>query len=331
MVSEVNQIRWAHAFDSGLTIGGPEGLDLMSLSCRMTSPVPNLFRARVHSLNFDDLHVTRTRAQHLVSVRAKDMVEDSVSDHLQIDFVLSGRMHTEHQRRTFTTEAGHVAILFPGDPFTVTVTEPAESVQFYLPVSFLAEHGLSARDLAGPAGAPSPIGLATRQFLTSLTGDTSRPSSPASAGAVSRAMLELGLGMLHEMQGEQVNATNAREALRVRARGYVASQAHDPDLSVDQVAAHIGTSRRYLQALFTDEPLGVGDLIRDVRLQRAAENLLIQPGISISRVAAATGWRGPDQLSRAFRSAYGDSPSEFRRRNLRPGPPDEQVDSVAGS
>lgn len=330
MVSDVKQDRWAKAFDSGLTIGGPEGLDLMSLSCRMTSPVPNLFRARVHSLAFDDLRVTRTRAQHLVSVRQKDVL-DVVSDHVQIDFVLSGRMHTEHQRRMFTTEAGHVAILFPGDPFTVTVTEPAESVQFYLPVSFLAEHGLSARDLAGPAGPPSPIGVATRQFLTSLTGSTSTPASPTSAVAVSRAMFELGLGMLHELQGEQVKAADAREAHRVRARGYVARQAHDPDLSVDQVAAHIGTSRRYLQALFTDEPLGVGDLIRDIRLQRAAENLVLQPGLPISRVAAATGFRGPDQLSRAFRSAYGDSPSEFRRRNQRLGPPDEQMGAVAGS
>ncbi|WP_175442310.1 AraC family transcriptional regulator [Humibacillus sp. DSM 29435] len=325
----MRQGRWAHTFDSGLTVGGPEGLDLMSLSCRMTSPVPNLFRARIHSFAFDDLHVTRTRAQHLVSVREKDMVEDSVSEHLQIDFLVAGGMHTDHQRRTFTTEAGQVAILFPGDPFTVTVTEPAESVQFYLPVSFLAEHGLSPRDLAGFGGEPSPIGLATRQFLTSLSGGSSGPVSAMSAGAVSRALLELGLGMLLEMQGGQPAPADVREALRVRARAHVARRAHDPDLSVDQVAAHIGTSRRYLQSLFTDEPLGVGDLIRDVRLQRAAENLLMQPSLPIGRVALATGFRGPDQFNRAFRSAYGDSPSEFRRRNQRLGPPDEQVGAVA--
>lgn len=319
----------------GLTVSGPEGLDLMSISCRMSSPVPSHFRGRVLTLTLGDIRVGRTRVQHLVSVRTPETLDDFYSDHLQIMFPVKGRIHIEHQGRSVTAEAGQVATIFPGDLFTTTFSELTEVVQFYLPTHHLAEQGLSPREVSARAWGASPLGAAARQFLLELTGPwpattpaTTHVTQPA---FISRALTEMGLGLLNELRDERPPLGDVREATRVRVRALIAGHAHDPDLNVDGVAAHIGASRRYLQGLFTEASTGVGELIRSTRLQHAARSLTNRPDLSIGRVAAAAGFRGPDQLSRAFQSAYGLTPSEFRRRNLPISPaPAHAVDTGTG-
>lgn len=317
-VGEVTSRGSKLAFEWGVELRGQEGLDLMSVSCQMSSPVPDLFRARVMATSFDDMLVTRTRAQHLVVERTPETLDDFYSEFLQIGFTISGATSTEHLQRSFVSDPEHVAILFPGSTFTSVFTRSSEVVQFYLPITLLAEHGFSPVQFAGRGWGELPTARATRQFLVSITSDLPVRARSLSPGFIARALTELGLGMLYELRDEQSPQSDAQEATRVRVRQYIAKNAHHYDLSVDLVADHVGTSRRYLQGLFVGESLGVGELIRTTRLQYAAERLLARPLLPMSRVAAVTGFRGPDQLSRAFRALYGVTPSEYRRQGLAP-------------
>ena len=98
------------------------------------------------------------------------------------------------------------------------------------------------------------------------------------------------------------------DATEVVNRDYAA------DLSLDEVARKIATSRRQLQRIYAE----VGDTtfrdqLTQVRMDRAAD-LLSQNGVTVREVANRVGYRQAAQFAKAFRLHHGMSPSEFRRR-----------------
>lgn len=86
------------------------------------------------------------------------------------------------------------------------------------------------------------------------------------------------------------------------------------DLSLDEVARKIATSRRQLQRIYAE----VGnttfrDQLTQVRMDRAAE-LLSANNATVRDVANRVGYRQAAQFAKAFRVRHGVSPSEYRRR-----------------
>ena len=94
----------------------------------------------------------------------------------------------------------------------------------------------------------------------------------------------------------------------------VVNREYAGDLSLDEVARKIATSRRQLQRIY----LEIGDTtfrdqLTQVRMDRAAD-LLSQNGVTVREVANRVGYRQAAQFAKAFRLHHGMSPSEYRRR-----------------
>ncbi len=86
------------------------------------------------------------------------------------------------------------------------------------------------------------------------------------------------------------------------------------DLSLDDVARRIATSRRQLQRIYAE----VGnttfrDQLTQIRMERAAEMLSANGG-TVREVANRVGYKQAAQFAKAFRVHHGMSPSEYRRR-----------------
>jgi len=85
------------------------------------------------------------------------------------------------------------------------------------------------------------------------------------------------------------------------------------DLSLDDVARRIHTSRRQLQRAY----LEIGDTtfrdqLSEARMRKACELLGSEPALSIRRVAWSVGYQQPAQFAKAFRRRRGMSPGEYR-------------------
>ena len=94
----------------------------------------------------------------------------------------------------------------------------------------------------------------------------------------------------------------------------VVNQFYADDLSLDEVARKIATSRRQLQRIY----LEIGettfrDQLTQVRMERAAE-MLSANGVTVREVANRVGYRQAAQFAKAFRLHHGLSPSEYRKR-----------------
>lgn len=84
------------------------------------------------------------------------------------------------------------------------------------------------------------------------------------------------------------------------------------DLSLDEIARRVASSRRQLQRAYAE----IGrttfrEHLTAVRMERAGE-LLAAPALTIRDVARRVGYRQPAQFAKAFRRHHGISPSAYR-------------------
>ena len=98
-----------------------------------------------------------------------------------------------------------------------------------------------------------------------------------------------------------------REASAIVEREYAT------DMSLDDVARRIATSRRQLQRAY----LEIGrttfrEQIAEIRMRRAAELLATDERLSVRRVAWSVGYQQPAQFAKAFRRYQGVAPSAYR-------------------
>lgn len=106
------------------------------------------------------------------------------------------------------------------------------------------------------------------------------------------------------------------DAFLQKIRAAVESRLDDASLSVDDICRMLGMSHSVIHrklAALTGRSLTL--YVRSIRLQKARE-LLIDPALSISEVAFATGFNDPKFFSRVFAETYGVSPSVYRQKSV---------------
>ncbi|HVS28599.1 MAG TPA: helix-turn-helix transcriptional regulator [Solirubrobacteraceae bacterium] len=107
---------------------------------------------------------------------------------------------------------------------------------------------------------------------------------------------------------------SSRSTLLEQARRIVETD-YASDLSLDDVARRLASSRRQLQRAFAE--IG-GTTFREhlaaVRM-REASRMLAAGAMTVREVARSVGYRQPAQFAKAFRRHTGRSPSMYRRHS----------------
>ena len=94
----------------------------------------------------------------------------------------------------------------------------------------------------------------------------------------------------------------------------IVDQEYGSDLSLDEIARRVASSRRQLQRAYAEiGETTFRDHLTRVRMEKAAE-LLTSRGLTVREVAHRVGYRQPAQFAKAFRRHHGMSPSTFRSR-----------------
>jgi AraC family transcriptional regulator of adaptative response / methylphosphotriester-DNA alkyltransferase methyltransferase len=84
-------------------------------------------------------------------------------------------------------------------------------------------------------------------------------------------------------------------------------------VTIEEIARRVATSPRQLQRVFAEVGgLGFRSYLRQIRLSQGAD-LLARTDLPVTEVARRVGYRDVGQFSKAFRSAYGVSPSRAFR------------------
>lgn len=111
-----------------------------------------------------------------------------------------------------------------------------------------------------------------------------------------------------------LQAETRQQALRIRIEAFIDYNLARADLTPVDIAAHHHISVRLLHQLFRHQPETIAATIRRRRLDRSRADLA-DPRLAhmrIGEIAARWGFRHQADFSRAFRLAYGMSPTDFR-------------------
>ncbi len=102
--------------------------------------------------------------------------------------------------------------------------------------------------------------------------------------------------------------------LITKALAYIRSESTKGEMTIDDVADHAGFSTDYFNRIFfAHTGFNIMEYVRFNRLRRAAQLLRVSDQ-DILHIALDCGYEAHESFSRAFKSQYGLSPSEYRKK-----------------
>ncbi|GII92187.1 helix-turn-helix domain-containing protein [Sinosporangium siamense] len=187
----------------------------------------------------------------------------------------------------------------------------------HIPRKLLPAAPAVTRDLFGARlSGRSGVGALLRSFATQTARDLSG-YTPSDAIRVSTMLVDLTAALIaHEMETTDALPTESgRQVLYLQIQGFIQQRLGEPGLAPAMIAEAHHISVRTLHRLFEARGCTVMDWIRTRRLDRCRHDLA-DPALAdrpIRAIAARWGFAVQPHFSRAFQSAYGMSPSEYRR------------------
>ncbi|AHI01103.1 helix-turn-helix domain-containing protein [Kutzneria viridogrisea] len=211
-------------------------------------------------------------------------------------------------------------VLKPGDLVVYDTTRPYglvygsdyRTVVLGVPQEFLATSAEAVREACAlPVSCEAGLARVVAGFLGGMVEDLE-----GSAVQGGNQLADSLVGLLGKVfTGSAERLADPRTTMRERVLAYCEANLTDPDLCVESVALAHGISVRYLHKLFAETDTTMAAWIRGRRLEHIRRDL-IDPslaGRTVAAVAAHWGVLDPTHLSRVFRSAFGVSPSGYRR------------------
>ncbi len=260
----------------------------------------------VSRLKLCQIEVSQHRIAHPVS-RAK------TTEHpfIKILFQTYGASHFEQNGRHLDLMPGDCLAYDVSCPHIIISPSLTRHEVVIVPKELLQERGFHSANLpACKLSARTGTGRIAHDFMHTAFGEAPK-LSPQTALGVADTLIDLLLLPLRE-------AGTAFErggplALYVRAQAFIHEHLRDPDLSIDQISAELGCTKRYLHMLFSDRGMTVSDYIWQARLQNCRQELEAQRGKTITDVAFSWGFSSSSHFSRVFRKYFGIVPSSIHK------------------
>ncbi|MCX5401670.1 AraC family transcriptional regulator [Streptomyces sp. NBC_00102] len=205
---------------------------------------------------------------------------------------------------------GTLVLPRPGDPYRMTV--------FHVPRRLMPITDAELRRVMGvPLSCAEGVGGLVSHFLSVLAAgrelDRPRTGDRLVANAV-EILAVLVTGFVGAQGTDSTDSADSGTRMVARITNHIELHLADPDLSPRSIARAHHISVRYLHKLFQGEGTTVSRLVLRRRLEACRRELVGSPrrGLTVAAVAHRWGFVSPSHFSRAFRDAYGVSPSEWQ-------------------
>jgi AraC-like DNA-binding protein len=282
---------------------------------------PAGFRGGAESLDLGTAQVGTVSCSAVTAHRTQRMISpaDPAGYHLNVG--LRGRFGLDQGGRSVTFSTGDLVVYKSWQPFWATsqiARGTAAVTAAYIPRELVRLPDEQADRLDTVAlSAGDGIGALLAHFITRVARDAASYQD-ADTTWLSSALVDLfSAALAHRLDAVRaLPAESRRHALQLQVRDHIERRLHDPALSPAGVAAANHLSLRSLQRLFEDKDISVAGWIRSRRLENCRRDLADphRQNHPIRAIAARWGYPDPANFTRAFRTAYGLTPGEFRSR-----------------
>src|SRR4030081_2495936 len=252
----------------------------------------------VSQLKLCQIEASQHRIAHTVSgVR--------LSEHpfVKILFQTHGISYFEQDGRRIEVMPGDCLAYDVSCPHTIVSPAQTRHEVVLVPKELLQERGFRLSKMSAcKLSARTGTGRIAYDFVHAAFSEAGK-TSPHNAIGVADSLIDLLLLPLREA-GTMFDR-GGPVAMYVRAQLFIREHLRDPDLSIDQISAALGCTKRYLHMLFSDRGTTISDYIRHARLQNCRHELETQAGKSVTDVAFSWGFSSSSHFSRVFRKYFG--------------------------
>jgi AraC-like DNA-binding protein len=290
-----------------------------SMGSAITTAEPLRFSGSMRGLQSGGIIAAEVAVSSLRSARSATMIRHSDPEAVHVFTVRHGGAMVS-QRGDTTVKPRELALFTSWRPSVVHAFshEPHQANGLFavVPYARLAvSRDLLERLTATAFPASRGVGAVLVDFLSSLSA-ASPGYSAADEVRLSGVLTDLLTAWLaHTLDHTDALPVDARRrALLVQVQAFIRDHLGDPDLTPSAVAAAHHMSLRSLQRLFTEYGHTAAGWIRHRRLEGCRRDLA-DPRLlaqSVRAIATRWGYPRPAHFTRAFRAAYGISPSEYR-------------------
>ncbi|MGW4272565.1 helix-turn-helix domain-containing protein [Streptomyces seoulensis] len=286
---------------------------------RVVSDDPDHFHAVARMLDLGAVNVVRLAVSPCEVRRTRKLIRWADPELCSVIVPLSGTLVVSQYGRDMSLGAGRIALYDSSQPFRIrfaAVDGTTRLVRAHMPRALL---GLPADGLERIPPGPLPAaagfeGLLAR-LLADMTSDSTgyRPRDLPRLAVLAQELLTATVA--HRLDADGTVARDSRRSMLLPSiEAFVRQHLGDPGLSPETVAAAHHLSTGHLHRLFRTRETTVAAWIRRERLERARRDLA-DPALHdmpVRFIAARWGFKDHSTFTRAFRSAYGASPTEYR-------------------
>ena len=265
------------------------------------------FSGRIEHVPVGDLEMSGVMAGGQHVRRTRSLIAHGNEEYLLASIQRSGTGRVEQDGRTALLSPGDIAFYDSTRPYTLHFDNPFHQLVVQVPKRELLIR--DTRPLTARALRRGTPGGAVSAFFTSLF-DATRTSGEQPAVLLPHAIGLLSAAALSAV-GTEPGPAAAAALARERVLDFLRRNLADPALDADAVAAACHVSRRTLYRILGQE--GVAAPLRRMRIERARAMLVREPGRPVASVGFACGFDSESGFHRAFRTATGMSPGDYRK------------------
>lgn len=291
--------------------------DVVTKRCAVASHKPleleQKFHASFKASTLDDIQLCEMSASSHLWSREKHHIKDHNSGEFLLAAVNSGNAVIQQDNKEVTIKKGELVLYDTAKPFQILL-EPESLFLLRIPrdriinVSHLAE-----RCTIEAIGSKNPV---TSLFINTIKEfsavNPSQLNTTTQTQLVDSIVSILGATLdLHCAEKSDFS----RDDIFINAKNFLAKHAHEPQLSLDEVANSLSISSRHLTRVFARYGISPMKWLWDYRLDKAKKLLKEKKELTITEIALDTGFNDSSHFSRAFSKKFGLPPSGIRGKS----------------
>ena len=274
----------------------------------MESSDPTFYRGVVDWQATDSFQVVGWRSEAERLLRTPRHVRDDPRNTYEVVMPLHGSCRVDKGSRTVTLPPGGLGMVFMDEPLVFT-QESCVGLSFAAPADRMLSRQRNVPDMM--IDVTRGVGRIAGVLLWTLHDERDAMSARTFDDTCDRLV---DLLCMASQGARDLGATSHRESIEAALRLHVRRHASDMTLDGAALAAALGWSLRYVQAVLKAGGTTPSEIIRQERV-KLARSLLTSTShghVPVSRISAECGFKSHAAFSAAFRREFGMTPSEAR-------------------
>lgn len=277
---------------------------------------PGAFSGKIGGRQLHDVGIMQLEADAQTVLRSPALISRGGTGHYKLSLQLTGHGLLLQDGREAVLAPGDVAIYDTQRPYTLNFDDSFETLVLMFPQHLL---GLSADDVsqltAVSMGKGNRLAEAIAPFIASIASQLPELKSPIGHRLAMNIVDLLSTLLADEIYSRpEQGADNHAKMLR-RIQHHIEANLADPALSPESIARAHHMATRTLQKIFSAAGLTVAGWIRERRMEQCRRDLAdpLCEHVPVGEIGARWGLVDGAHFSRVFRTAFGLSPSQYRR------------------